>query len=715
MHRTTEQQIEELLDLDQRQMSSVQEQELPEPDHYKDVMSVDDEDDDVEMLDSVNEDPTVGCAPAQVARGKKNRLRSEVWEFFKLVKYKDGTTKGVCKACNVGYKYEIQRGGTSAMKRHKCIKRQSMDVGQMILASQNSQLSTRVRKVDQMKLRDLFSALLIARNVPFSLVEWKEFRDICAYLNDDFKPISRNTGKADVVKKHKAQKEVILNRLKLSPGRICLTSDMWTSVTTTGYISLIAHYLDKDWVLQKKLLNFSPLSPPHTGEHLSSKLFAMIEDWGIEEKVSNITLDNAANNGACAGIMKSRLVAKKILLNDGKYFHVRCCAHILALIVKEGLTKIDPAVLKIRASVKSLKKSQVRKQKFLDIVEILGMSGLKKGIRQDVKTRWNSTYLMLDSCILYKPVFSHLKLVDSDYEDCPTNEEWEQIEVVTKFLKVFHELTKVFSGSKYPTSNLYFERICQVQVLLNKESRSNIEFIRNMVKEMQAKFDSYWKELSPVLAMAVVLDPRSKMNFVKFTNSKLYPDERELECQVNKVHSNIKELFNEYYTLSSSRASNSCAAQNLSVQNGGNFAAQEGSDFFQEYVATQERGGNVLTDLSELDEYLGETYRGCLNSLDILNYWKNHEQQYPVLSRMAGDILSIPISTVASESAFSIGGRVIDRFRSSLLPENAEALITTRKEDMDEDNVIVEEDILGFEPDAVEDGAVEDVKEIHIE
>ncbi|RZC67124.1 hypothetical protein C5167_010814 [Papaver somniferum] len=649
-------------------MSSVQEQELPEPDHYNDVMSGDgqDDDDDAEMLDSVNEDPTVGCAPTPVARGKKNRLRSEVWEFFKLVKYKDGTTKGVCKACNVGYKYESQRGGTSAMKRHKCLKRQSMDVGQMMLAaSQNSQLSTRLRKIDQMKLRDLFSALLIARNVPFALVEWKDFRDICAYLNDDFKPISRNTGKADVVKKHKAQKEVIRNRLKLAPGRICLTSDMWTSVTTTGYIILTAHYVDQDWILQKKLLNFCPLPPPHTGEHLSSKLFAMIEDWGIEDKVSNITLDNAANNGACAGIMKSRLVAKKILLNDGKYFHVRCCAHILALIVKEGLTKIDPAVLKIRATVKSLKKSQ---------------------------------------------------LVDSDYEDCPTNEEWEQIEVVTKFLKVFHELTKIFSGSKYPTSNLYFERICQVQVLLKKESRSNLEFIRNMVKEMQKKFDSYWKELSAILAMAVVLDPRSKMNFVKFTYSKLYADERELERQVNKVHNNIKALFNEYYSLSCSRASNSCATQNLGVQNGGNFVVQEGSDFFQEYVATQERGGNVLTDLSELDEYLGETYRGCLNSLDILNYWKNHEQQYPVLSRMAGDILSIPISTVASESAFSIGGRVIDRFRSSLLPENAEALITTRdweygigKEDMDEDNVIVEEDVLGFEPDAVEDGEVEDV------
>lgn len=104
----------------------------------------------------------------------------------------------------------------------------------------------------------------------------------------------------------------------------------------------------------------------------------------------------------------------------------------------------------------------------------------------------------------------------------------------------------------------------------------------------------------------------------------------------------------------------------------------------QEYAATQENGGGDLqSDLSELDLYLSEKHPCQRNpSFDILMYWKGQEQRFPVLSRMAGDILSIPISTVASESAFSIGGRVIDRFRSSLLPENAEAVITTRDWDL---------------------------------
>ena len=45
---------------------------------------------------------------------------------------------------------------------------------------------------------------------------------------------------------------------------------------------------------------------------------------------------------------------------------------------------------------------------------------------------------------------------------------------------------------------------------------------------------------------------------------------------------------------------------------------------------------------------------------------------------MAHDILSVPISMIASESAFSTGGRVLDQYRSALRPPIVEALICTK-------------------------------------
>jgi hypothetical protein len=81
---------------------------------------------------------------------------------------------------------------------------------------------------------------------------------------------------------------------------------------------------------------------------------------------------------------------------------------------------------------------------------------------------------------------------------------------------------------------------------------------------------------------------------------------------------------------------------------------------------------------SELQEYLDEGLYDVspnITSFSALDWWRNNSMKYRILSKMAANILAIPISTVASESTFSAGGRVIDEFRSRLSEESVEALI----------------------------------------
>ena len=81
---------------------------------------------------------------------------------------------------------------------------------------------------------------------------------------------------------------------------------------------------------------------------------------------------------------------------------------------------------------------------------------------------------------------------------------------------------------------------------------------------------------------------------------------------------------------------------------------------------------------NELDIYLSESILEENETFDILKWWKFNSKRFPILSKMARDVFIVPISIVASESAFSISCHVIDALRSSLTPKIVEALIFTQ-------------------------------------
>lgn len=113
------------------------------------------------------------------------------------------------------------------------------------------------------------------------------------------------------------------------------TADLWSARSVAmGYICLTAHYIDDGWRLNNKILAFCDLKPPHNGEEIAKKVYKILKEWRLEKKVFTITLDNATANNSMQKILKHRLQSGNGLLCDGKFLHVRCCAHVLNLIVK---------------------------------------------------------------------------------------------------------------------------------------------------------------------------------------------------------------------------------------------------------------------------------------------------------------------------------------------------------------------------------------------
>ncbi|PON95003.1 HAT, C-terminal dimerization domain containing protein [Trema orientale] len=147
------------------------------------------------------------------------------------------------------------------------------------------------------------------------------------------------------------------------------------------------------------------------------------------------------------------------------------------------------------------------------------------------------------------------------------------------------------------------------------------------------------------------------MNFVDFCYKKAY-GENSLEMML--LRSKLQDLFNEYKDKSFH-----CAQVPTSCHKGVSKNAQTNSM-------------DIESELFKLELYLAEPKFARNTKFDVLAFWKSNQFHYPELATMARDILSIPISTVASESAFSVGGRVLDQFRSSLKSDTVEAIVCSR-------------------------------------
>jgi len=188
---------------------------------------------------------------------------------------------------------------------------------------------------------------------------------------------------------------------------------------------------------------------------------------------------------------------------------MRCSAHILNLIVKDGLEELKDAIENIRDSVAYWTATPKRIEKFEEIAKFVKVEA-KIMIILDCRTRWNSTFTMLSRALPYKAAFIRASRVDRLYTSLPSEDEWKFAEDVVERLKLFNDITKLFSGTNYVTSNIYFTRIAEVRKEIREWSTCGNPLVEAMSANMVAKFDKYWTDIQGFMGIATLLDPRFK-------------------------------------------------------------------------------------------------------------------------------------------------------------------------------------------------------------
>jgi hypothetical protein len=91
---------------------------------------------------------------------------------------------------------------------------------------------------------------------------------------------------------------------------ISLTTDLWTSNQTLSYMCLVAHYIDKGWKMQYRVLIFFELDTPHKGYVIGQAAYECVAAWKIEDKIISFTLDNDANNDNAIRGLRARFAAR---------------------------------------------------------------------------------------------------------------------------------------------------------------------------------------------------------------------------------------------------------------------------------------------------------------------------------------------------------------------------------------------------------------------
>jgi hypothetical protein len=511
---------------------------------------------------------------------------------------------------------------------------------------------------------------------------WEEY--IKTAHNPRYKTVSRQTTTRDLLKYFIDKCDNLIESFKSNAiTYVVVTFGIWSGNVKEDYLSVVGHYINADWQLEKRVLGLRLIDVSHNAENIAERVGNVLDDYGILHKVFSVTLDNAFANNKAMDALKPVL---KQYLGADLFLHQRCACHIINLIVKESLVGVKLVIDAFRTAISFMNSSNQRIAAYKSYCMASGIRPRKFGLDMDV--RWNSTYLMLKHLLPHKVTFH--TFIESNYSRprgdliLLTHDHWAMATKILAFLELFYDSTVALSGVYYPTANLMIHHIVRIAILLHKYQ--NDEHIRVVVQPMIDKYNKYWRTIPELYYIAFILDPRAKIKgFNKVIRKLQLITDANYSNKLLETRTLFFKLYHKYDALYGSIREKRVVPPSLSskkrtawdeIYNEDYDVLPPNLDLSMSIPATALlHAASNTNNGSELTAYLDcDTVSQLDDDFNILNWWHQHKLTYPVLSTLAKDVFSVPVSTISSEATFSTTGRIIEERRRRLNPETVKAL-----------------------------------------
>jgi len=296
----------------------------------------------------------------------------------------------------------------------------------------------------------------------------------------------------------------------------------------------------------------------------------------------------------------------------------------------------------------------------------------------DVKTRWSSTYVMIQRALILRDHIEAAKChaTKDQRRKFMHDDEWEMLEEFNQALEPFSVATRVLSGSSYVTSSRVLETWKRlVKTLRLAKEKNKFHVCDKAIDALIGALEHYWDKhmQSIVHLVATALDPvHKKLKLVKKERrEKVWERIAKEGCAVATQLDRAAKSKSDSIPEGGSEDSNDLAVLSESDSDTDNKGDNKGDNEPAKQRAMSSPGVSsaARTDFrvtAELAKYRGMVAVKASKHSDPLAWWRKHQQLFPILSVVARSYLGAAASSVESERIFSLCGHLSSGRRSRL-------------------------------------------------